>query len=121
MIYTWNEKMTIEEIFCELCSKYGDDFNWHMIPYTSHTFVEELKRELAPDDAFLEDQIFSVLKSDSNDDVLYLGSYNGKESWRIYHLTYCNYKASETLKFVEFSNRIEAMNYIERQFVSEYL
>ena len=26
--------MTIEEIFSDLCDKYGEDFNWYMIPLT---------------------------------------------------------------------------------------
>lgn len=38
--------MTVEEVFCALGDKYGDEFNWHMIPLTNKTFVSELKREI---------------------------------------------------------------------------
>lgn len=27
--------MTAEEVFCDLGDKYGDEFNWHMIPLTN--------------------------------------------------------------------------------------
>lgn len=38
--------MTAEEVFCELSDKYGDDFNWHMLPLSNHTFTAELKKEI---------------------------------------------------------------------------
>ena len=38
--------MTAEEWFSVFNEKYGDDFNWTIIPFTNHYFVEELKREL---------------------------------------------------------------------------
>lgn len=38
--------MTAEEWFSVFYEKYGDDFNWTMIPFTDRHFVEELKREL---------------------------------------------------------------------------
>lgn len=34
--------MTAEEVLCDLGDKYGDDFNWHMIPLTDRAFVAEL-------------------------------------------------------------------------------
>ena len=37
--------MTAEEVFCELSDKYGDDFNWHMLPLSNHTFTAELKKK----------------------------------------------------------------------------
>ena len=39
--------MTAEEVFDDLSHKYGEDFNWHMLPFTNKTFVAELKSEIA--------------------------------------------------------------------------
>ena len=38
--------MTLEEMFCDLYDKYGNDFNWYMIPFTQAdgAFVAELKK-----------------------------------------------------------------------------
>lgn len=40
--------MTAEEVFCDLLDKYGEDFNWHMVPLSqaSGFLVEELKKRL---------------------------------------------------------------------------
>lgn len=40
--------MTAEEIFCNLFDKYGEDFNWHMVPLSQSNgiLVEELKKEI---------------------------------------------------------------------------
>ena len=38
--------MTIEEVFSDLYDKYGEDFNWYMLPLTQADgmFVTELKK-----------------------------------------------------------------------------
>ena len=43
--------MTAEEIFCNLFDKYGEDFNWHMVPLSQSNgiLVEELKKRLEKD------------------------------------------------------------------------
>ena len=43
-------KMTLEEMFCDLYDKYGNDFNWYMIPFTQAdgAFVAELNKEIGP-------------------------------------------------------------------------
>jgi len=40
--------MTAEEIFCDLFEKYGEDFNWYMVPFSQSNgiFGEELKKEI---------------------------------------------------------------------------
>lgn len=40
--------MTIEEVFSDLYDKYGEDFNWYMLPLTQADgmFVTELKMKL---------------------------------------------------------------------------
>ena len=62
--------MTAEEVFCDLGDKYGDDFNWYMIPLTNRTFVAELRREIGEKHFLYNKPIYAVAKCDSNDDVL---------------------------------------------------
>ena len=40
--------MTLEEMFRDLYDKYGNDFNWYMIPFTQAdgAFVAELNKEI---------------------------------------------------------------------------
>lgn len=40
--------MTLEEMFCDLYDKYGNDFNWYMIPFAQAdgAFVAELNKEM---------------------------------------------------------------------------
>ena len=79
--------MTAEEVFCELSDKYGDDFNWHMLPLSNHTFTAELKKEIGNRHFLYHKQIWAVAKCDSNDDVLYLAdSGEGTDIYYIFHL-----------------------------------
>ena len=116
------DRMTIEEIMDSLYQQYGNEFNWSMIPFSNKSFVEELKRELDPNDAFLSGAVYAVAKCDSNDDVLYLGvdSLDARGNWRIYHLTYSSDNADGFPQYVEFNNRKEAAEYIQNQFVSKF-
>ncbi len=50
--------MTAEEVFCELSDKYGDDFNWHMLPLSNHTFTAELKKEIGKNHFLYHKQIW---------------------------------------------------------------
>lgn len=118
MIITDN--MTIEEIMYQLDKKYGEDFNWRLIPLSQSNghFVDELKRELDENDLFLKHKIWAVAKCTSNDDVLYLRE---GDIWRIYHLTYSSNNENGFPKYVEFNSRKSAAEYIQNQFISEFL
>ena len=115
--------MTIEEIISGLSDEYGDEFNWDIIPFSNKSFIDELKRELKPTDPFIQHDIYAVLKCDSNDDVLYVGSdASGKnEIWRIYHLTYSKSNTEGFPRYEEFSSRKDAAEYIRefREYQSE--
>ena len=64
--------MTIEEVFSDLYDKYGEDFNWYMLPLTQADgmFVTELKNEIGEDHFLYDKRIWAVAKCESNDDVL---------------------------------------------------
>lgn len=118
--------MTVEEIMDKLYHEYGEEFNWHMIPFSQASrghFIEELKKELGEDNDFFETDVYAVAKCDSNDDVLYATSKSENdedEIWRIYHLTYSPINKNGFPKFVEFSSRKAAMEYIRDEFEREY-
>lgn len=38
--------MTVEELFEKLIGKYGDNFNWTLVPFSNNSFVDELNKEL---------------------------------------------------------------------------
>ena len=67
-------KMTLEEMLCDLYDKYGNDFNWYMVPFTQAdgVFVAELNKEIGQDHFLYGKKIWAVAKCESNDDVLYV-------------------------------------------------
>lgn len=112
--------MTIEEIMYQFDKEYGEDFNWIMIPLSQSNgyFVDELKRELDENDIFLRNKIWAVAKCTSNDDVLFLSE---GDICRIYHLTYSRNNEKGFPQYVEFMNKRLAFEYIQNQFITEYL
>ena len=107
--------MTAEEVFCELSDKYGDDFNWHMLPLSNHTFTAELKKEIGNRHFLYHKQIWAVAKCDSNDDVLYLAdSDEGIYIYYIFHLTYSECNADGFPRYKEFEGINAVKEYIEQ-------
>ncbi len=113
--------MTAEEVFCDLGDKYGDDFNWYMIPLTNRTFVVELRREIGEKHFLYNKPIYAVAKCDSNDDVLFLSADDGKDVYYIFHLTYSGLNSEGFPKHKKFANLQAVKEYIEREFIAEYL
>lgn len=114
--------MTAEEVFYDLNQKYGEEFNWRMLPLTDKGFVEELMKELGQEHPIFEKSVYTVARSDSNDDVLYLlcGDSRG-DVYRIYHLTYSNINTEGYPRYEEFVGIQAVKEYIEEQFINEYL
>ena len=118
------DNMTMEEIIHELTCEYGDSFNWYLIPLTKSTgfFVDELKRELGEGDNIFSSKIYAVAKCESNDDVLFLICDDSlKELWRIYHLTYSSDNSIGFPKYAEFTSRKSVADFIQNQYVAEFL
>lgn len=107
--------MTAEEAFYNLCKKYGDDFNWHMLPFSNQTFVAELKKEIGKNHFLYNKQIWAVAKCDSSDDVLYLADNDGgTDIYYIFHLTYMECNTGGFPRYKKFEG-INAVNeYIEQ-------
>lgn len=112
--------MTAEEVFYDLYNKYGDDFNWHMIPYTNKTFVEELRKEIGRDHFLYDKRIWAVAKCDSKDDVLYLSDEN-TGTYYIFHLTYSIHGIGNVPKYKRFIDIKAVKDYMEQEFMKEYL
>lgn len=110
--------MTAEEVFCDLYDKYGDEFNWSMIPFTDKAFVDELKREIRKDHFLYGKRIWAVAKCDSRDDVLYLEDTG---IYYIFHLTYSECNTDGFPRYKRFVDLYAVKEYIEREFVAEYL
>lgn len=116
--------MTLQEIFDYLFEKHGEEFNWHMISHTKlqDTFVDELKRELGEENDIFCNKIYSLAKCDSNDDVLFLICNDRVgELWRIYHLTYTSDNLSGFPQYEEFTRINDVGEFIENQFINEFL
>ena len=59
--------MTLEEMFRDLYDKYGNDFNWYMIPFAQAdgAFVAELNKEIGQDHFLYGKKILAVAKCES--------------------------------------------------------
>ena len=113
--------MTAEEVFYDLYKKYGDSFHWHMLPFSEQSFVAELKREIGSNHFLYNKRIWAVAKCDSNDDVLFLSADDGKDVYYIFHLTYSGLNSEGFPKHKKFANLQAVKEYIEREFIAEYL
>jgi len=100
-------KMTLEEMFRDLYDKYGNDFNWYMIPFAQAdgAFVAELNKEIGQDHFLYGKKILAVAKCESNDDVLYvLRNGTGRDIYYLFHLTYSAHNADGFPQYEEFAD-----------------
>lgn len=113
--------MTVEEVFYDFYKKFGDEFNWHMLPLSNKTFVTELKKEIGKDHILSNKRIWAVAKCDSDDDVLYLVDPDGGTGiYYIFHLTYLEANADGFPKYKRFEGIMTVKEYIEQLFITEY-
>ncbi len=114
--------MTAEEVFDDLLHKYGEDFNWHMLPFTNKIFVAELKNEIGEKHFLYNEQIYAVAKCDSNDDVLFVaGNEDGVDAYCIFHLTYSKQNIIGYPKCKKFKGILEVKEYIEQSYIRDFL
>ncbi|MDY4669847.1 MAG: hypothetical protein SO415_07635 [Oliverpabstia sp.] len=112
--------MIVEEVFCDLFDKYGEEFNWYLIPLSKakETLVEELKRELGKEHILYHKNIFAVAKCESNDDVLYVtNNESGEDIYYIFHLTYSSDNVVGFPRYEEFKDIYAVKNHIENLFI----
>ena len=116
--------MTAEEIFCDLFDKYGEDFNWYMVPLSQSNgvFVEELKKELGEGHFLYHKKVWAVAKCESNDDVLYLtDGEQGADIYYIFHLTYSKQNLEGFPKYEKFADIYAVKEFIEQAFIKNYM
>lgn len=114
--------MTAEEVFNDLLDKYGSDFNWHMLPLSNKSFVDELKKEIGTAHFLFDAPVWAVAKCDSNDDVLYLsGSENGKDIYYLFHLTWQAFNKNGFSRYIKIAGIDAVKKYIENSYIVEYL
>lgn len=114
--------MTAEEVFDDLTNKYGEEFNWHMLPFTNKSFVAELKKEIGETHFLYNERIYAVAKCDSNDDVLFVaGNEDGMDIYYIFHLTYSVNNMVGYPKYIKLIGIQEVREYIEQAFIRDYL
>ena len=112
--------MTSEEVFCDLSDKYGEDFNWEMIPFTksNSVFVDELKREIGKEHFLYDKKVWAVARCTSNDDVLYVtADGSGGEIYYIIHLTYSENNIDGFPRCKEFESIYAVKDFIEQSFI----
>lgn len=112
--------MTLEKVFSDLHDKYGEDFNWYMIPSTQAggALVTELKEEIGKEHFLYDKKIWAVAKCESNDDVLYVTG-NGKETdiYYIFHLTYSKHNLDGFPRCEKFADILAVKEFIERTYI----
>lgn len=116
--------MTSEEAFCDLFDKYGDEFNWMMIPFTKAkgALVAELKKEIGSKHFLYGKTIYAVAKCESNGDVLYVTDNEfGEDSYYIFHLTYSQHNTNGFPKYKEFKDIYAVKEYLEQSFIENYM
>ena len=114
--------MTIKDALLELSNKYGEEFNWYMLPDTNKMLVSELREELGKNHPIQTENILAVAKCASNDDVLYvIHRDNRKDTYYIFHLTYSKQSSKEFPKYEKFSDILAVKEFIEQTFVKDYM
>ena len=116
--------MTLEDAFSDLYDKYGEDFNWYIIPFTQvgGALVAELKKEIGEEHFLYDRKIRAVAKCKSNDDVLYVTG-NGKEMdiYYIFHLTYSKHNSDGFPRCEKFADIFAVKEFIERAYIENYM
>ena len=116
--------MTAEIIFCDLFDKYGEEFNWMVIPHTKAegALVAELKREIGIEHFLYGKTIYAVAKCESNDDVLYVTDNElGEDIYYIFHLTYSECNVNGFPRYKEFKDIHTVKEYLEQSFIENYM
>ena len=116
--------MTLEEMFRDLYDKYGNDFNWYMIPFAQAdgAFVAELNKEIGQDHFLYGKKILAVAKCESNDDVLYVVRNGiGRDMYYLFHLTYSAHNVDGFPRYEEFADIFAVKEFIERSYIEDYM
>ena len=116
--------MTVEEVFCGLFDKYGEDFSWYLVPLSQSNgaLVKELKREIGEAHVLFHQEVRAAARCASNDDVLYAADgETGKAVYYIFHLTYAKQNRNGFPRYRKFADIHGVKEYIEQEWMkNEY-
>lgn len=113
--------MSVESLFNNLFKKYGNEFNWIIIPLSNKTYIKEADKEIKYGHSLYGVKLTAIAKCESNDDVLYFAENNGEELYIILHLTYSKNQDIAYPKYIMFDDLCEAEKYLENQYIEQYL
>ena len=116
--------MTLEEMFNDFYDKYGQDFNWYMIPFTQAdgVFVAELNKEIGQHHFLYGKKFWAIAKCESNDDVLYvLRNGIGRDIYYLVHLTYSAHNVDGFPQYEGFADLFAVKEFIERSYIENYI
>lgn len=115
--------MTVQEIFSSLCDKYGEDFNWYLIPpsQAQGAFVRELQKEIGENHFLGGKSVYAAAKCESNDDVLFVCDETEADTYYIFHLTYSAHNAEGFPKYEKFEDICALKEFLEKMFDEKYM
>ncbi len=113
--------MLVERLFESLFAKYGDEFNWMILPLSNQTYNKQAEKEIKKGHSLYGVNLTAVAKCESNDDVLYVTENKGGTLYIILHLTYSENQDIAYPEYIMFDNLCEAEKYLENQYVEQYL
>lgn len=108
--------MTLEELFCDLDSRYGEGFCWRLLPLTNRSFVEELRRELGAGHRLFDKKLWAVAKCDRDDRVLYL---TGDGVYLLVHLTWTSHPSDGFPRCRQLSGIEELREWLEQELADQ--
>lgn len=115
------QSMTVEELICILFECYGENFNWHFIPFTEKFFVNQAKKEIKPGHPLFGRNMVSVYKCTSNDDVLFVTEGKSGDLYIIIHLTYNDNNDVRYPRYNILGSLKEAEKYLRADYELNYM
>lgn len=81
--------MTFEELYGNLYDKYGESFNWEMLPLSGTKYRDKIENEIMVGHFLYGKKLYTVAKCIDNDDFLLVTAGNDrKDLYIILHLTH---------------------------------
>ena len=103
----------MKELFSSLEAKYGEDFNWYLIPESKTSFAAEAYREIHPSHPLFGHKLRAIAKCESNDDVLFISETDNNKAYYVIHLTYRQHNDGNFPISIHLKDMNDVRQYIE--------